>query len=259
MPGVFDSEEYVCSTDMLFWIMKKFTDIPIVNVNVDTLKKHMNIKYWEFPGTIKPNDVIQNPQQYPDHIKRIKKCDLRYPIFMNKNGTKIYDGLHRLTRSVMDKRKIIKVQYIPDIVIKLSILGTESQKDIHKKSIPQLKSLFKSRIWLINRIVEQTAKGSRPMPLISFPKSEHKSIIDDLDRNGIVYTHRVCNEYDKYKIKYIYYHSVFGYLMVVVSCDYADIRDSPLFDHQTPANKKILLRYHHNGAQLLTLKKMKWY
>ena len=73
---------------------------------------------------ITPNQVIKNPHLSPQDAMKIINADLSYPIIVyDDNGDlDILDGLHRLAKSVMLRRKTIKVKYVSnDILSKCKI------------------------------------------------------------------------------------------------------------------------------------------
>ncbi len=73
---------------------------------------------------VTPNQVIKNPYVSPNDFCKIINADLSYPIIIyDDNGDlDVLDGLHRLAKSVLLKRKTINVKYISnDILLKCKI------------------------------------------------------------------------------------------------------------------------------------------
>ncbi len=67
---------------------------------------------------------------------------------------------------------------------------------------------------------------------ISFPKNEYDDYIKRLNSNKTIYTTRVSNEVDKYKINVIY-KSDFGNLKVVFLKHYSKLRNHPFYNELT--------------------------
>lgn len=73
---------------------------------------------------ITPNEVIKNPYLSPYDFCKIMDADLSYPIIIyDDNGDlDVLDGLHRLAKSIILKRKTINVKYVSnDILLKCKI------------------------------------------------------------------------------------------------------------------------------------------
>ena len=85
------------------------------NLNKDlwTIKIKGKEKY------ITPNQVIKDPYISPYDFCKITNADLSYPIIIyNDNGDlDVLDGLHRLSKAVILKRKTINVKYVTDDVL----------------------------------------------------------------------------------------------------------------------------------------------
>lgn len=64
---------------------------------------------------------------------------------------------------------------------------------------------------------------------ISFPKNEYDNYIQRLTNNKIIYTTRVSNEVNKYKMGLIY-KSDFGSLKVVFLKHYLKLSDHPFYN-----------------------------
>jgi len=53
-------------------------------------------------------DAAQDNEAWADHVASIKRANLDNPIWMTKEGH-VFDGVHRLTRAVIDNKPTIKV------------------------------------------------------------------------------------------------------------------------------------------------------
>lgn len=89
-------------------------DYPEEEMLIRELAWHIDYPFWN-NYTLRPLDVILNPELYPEEYKRVMETDLSYPIDIMQNYDRwvILDGLHRLTKSwIMAKHKV-KVRKIP--------------------------------------------------------------------------------------------------------------------------------------------------
>lgn len=78
------------------------------------------------PGNdISPMQVMQNPSLSKYHTDMIKEADLSYPILLliTTNGTlDVIDGLHRLSKAYMMRKKYISGVIIPDDILSKAIV-----------------------------------------------------------------------------------------------------------------------------------------
>jgi hypothetical protein len=100
-------------------------DVPVEEMNITDLTWHFDVPFlWE-DGVynLKPQEVIDNPDNHKKEYERTMKADLVHPIDImeNKGRWLILDGLHRLMKSSilnMNKVRVRKVprERIPEIV-----------------------------------------------------------------------------------------------------------------------------------------------
>lgn len=102
-------------------------------------KKIFNILQEKVWNNISPLDVINNKKKYPEHWKRIKNADLKYPILMY-NGT-IFDGVHRLAKLYINKKVSMTVIVIPVAIFNKFYVG---DKDFFKNPVASLEKLISS-------------------------------------------------------------------------------------------------------------------
>ena len=93
-------------------------DIPVTKMEIAKLIWHFDIPFlWEGEGiyNLKPQEVIDNPDQHNEEYARLMKADLKYPIDVMKNKGRwlILDGLHRLMKASMQGLKEVDVRIIP--------------------------------------------------------------------------------------------------------------------------------------------------
>lgn len=100
-------------------------DVPVDEIDISELTWHFDIPFlWENGVyNLKPQTVIDSPNEHLKEYDRTMKADLVYPIDImeNKGRWLILDGLHRLIKSSilkMDKVKVRKVSrdQIPQIL-----------------------------------------------------------------------------------------------------------------------------------------------
>ena len=85
--------------------------------------KTNDVKHWiympcwsHYDCFISIFQTIKQPQNFPDHIQRIKKSKLDYPLIIvedkyDKFGT-ILDGNHRFAKIIKTNKKTFKVKYV---------------------------------------------------------------------------------------------------------------------------------------------------
>ena len=102
-------------------------------VSIDEYLHELNIKGWVKEGSIEnkteqlhtPVDVLKNPLQYVAEFTRIQQVDLSFPIIVFGNG--IVDGLHRLCKSVLEKKSTLWVYRCNEPLMNKFKLGTEDE------------------------------------------------------------------------------------------------------------------------------------
>ena len=88
-------------------IRKLSENSPTVLIPLSNLKYHLKEKEW---GNYSIQDVLKNPDKYPEDIEIINSVDLSYPILEYKDN--IIDGNHRLAKAFLDGKENIKVKQI---------------------------------------------------------------------------------------------------------------------------------------------------
>ncbi|MBL7022067.1 hypothetical protein ISR92_01995 [Patescibacteria group bacterium] len=115
--------------DLPFWRDNKklwALEVPVESMDISELIWMLDIPHWEDKEgniVIKPQDVIDNPDNYPFHKDKINECDTSYPIDIMKNKLsewRILDGLHRYVKLIMEGITTIKVRKIPPEMIHLT-------------------------------------------------------------------------------------------------------------------------------------------
>ena len=114
------------SFDLPFWRDNKklwALEVPIEKMKIDEFLWMLDVPFWEDKQgniVITPQEVIDDPDKYPEHRDKIKKCEASFPIdiMKNKKGKwSTLDGLHRIVKLVMEGETIIRVRKIPPEII----------------------------------------------------------------------------------------------------------------------------------------------
>lgn len=100
-------------------------DVPSEEMNIKEITWHFDIPFlWENGVyNLKPQEVIDNPEDHRKEYDRTMKADLSHPIDImeNKGRWLILDGLHRLMKASIQGEKKVQVRkisrdYIPKIL-----------------------------------------------------------------------------------------------------------------------------------------------
>ena len=88
--------------------------LPIVEVETRTLRHNLHETVWDTNDNKRTtvNEVLRRLIYYPTHRERIHQADLAYPILLSVKG-EILDGMHRLCRCILERRRIIKCRVVP--------------------------------------------------------------------------------------------------------------------------------------------------
>jgi hypothetical protein len=103
------------------WDNKKLwsLSLPVEEVSVKELEWILDTPWWtdgKEKYNLEPRKVIESPERYPDHQKRLETCDTSLPIDImlnKKDNWLILDGLHRLVKLVIEGKTKVKVRKIP--------------------------------------------------------------------------------------------------------------------------------------------------
>ncbi|MCR4313830.1 MAG: hypothetical protein NUV84_01110 [Candidatus Uhrbacteria bacterium] len=100
--------------------------VPTEVVPIEDLLWILDVPFWANENdniTVTANDVLKNPDAYPEHRDRIQNADTSFPLdlMQNKNGRWMtISGLHRLAQLVMHKRPTARVRKIPPEMVHLT-------------------------------------------------------------------------------------------------------------------------------------------
>lgn len=102
------------------WAVQK--ELPVEEISIDLLVWHLQLPFFwrskEEPFTVKPIDVINNPNESEAHThryQRIMSVNTSFPIAIIwwRGKWQILDGLHRLCQLYIKDKKTIKVTKLP--------------------------------------------------------------------------------------------------------------------------------------------------
>lgn len=110
-------DEYWYSID---WDVEEIwaLDLPAENFPIEDLVWHLDVPIWPHEGdpyTASPNSVMAEPEKHRAEFERIGRADLVFPIdiLRHKGRWMILDGIHRLSKAVMEGRQTIMVRKVP--------------------------------------------------------------------------------------------------------------------------------------------------
>jgi|SRR3989339_1240029 len=94
-------------------------EMPLDDVREAVGEEHV---YWEDRNgdqlapfqIIQDWDAAQQNDAWRDHVDSIKRANLQNPIWLTKDGH-VFDGVHRLTRAVIDNNASVKVRIFDEI------------------------------------------------------------------------------------------------------------------------------------------------
>lgn len=129
MPQTFSDDKKIYSVDMMFSYIDIFGP-KCQNIEVKKLIKNLEFDSWG--GNLEkysPLDVLEDPtnKKYVDEIKRIENANLSYPIIVYNNF--IVDGVHRLTKSYLLKKKNIKAYVFSSSLMNKFLINNRKMKE----------------------------------------------------------------------------------------------------------------------------------
>jgi hypothetical protein len=156
MVQTYSNYELIYSVDMMFtYIYLNKTKIKVKKYPVNTLLENLTFPGWGDPVLdikYSPNDVLENPDKYINDYKRIINADLSYPIIIDENDN-IIDGIHRLTKAILENKRTIKCYVFSDKLMKKFIIA----KDGNWEYVDKLKS-YQLMILYIERFIKRNKK-----------------------------------------------------------------------------------------------------
>lgn len=170
-------------------------DIKPKEIKISEIKDFLKYKCWDYKGKrISPMDVLQDPNKYYEHFKRIEDSNLDFAIviwnekFLEKNNERrsekqtnrhIVDGLHRLCKAYYQELEYIDAvelenEDMKDILTEIYIDSFEDLVQIN---------LDLSEVFLDNPIGSKKGFGSKKREL-PFDYGEFSKFINPSDNMG---------------------------------------------------------------------------
>ena len=133
MAKIYNREKNVYSVDLMIAYVGLFKLEPI-EIDIERMRPSMNLPYWlskrgKTMVRLSPAQAIENPDEYPEHKKKIESADLRYPIMIHEDYHLI-DGAHRLVKAFSEERKTIRAYMFSDELMEKFIVNKEGNINI---------------------------------------------------------------------------------------------------------------------------------
>ncbi len=154
MPQTYSDGKKIYSVDMMFAYLNLFKHLAKDKVR-EAKAKEVEVKKLlhtlEYPGwgnpvkkiMYSPKDVLESPKkkEYQNEIRRIKEADLSYPIILD--GNIVVDGVHRLTKAHLEKRKKIKAYvFSKELMKKFLINNSGNWNEVDNMRANEIIELF---------------------------------------------------------------------------------------------------------------------
>lgn len=83
--------------------------LPVRSLSVERFVWLLDLPLWQRDGVrfqVAPRQVLDEPDEHPDHLRRVMDSDLGYPIHVVQHDSHlvILDGFHRLVKAMIEKR-----------------------------------------------------------------------------------------------------------------------------------------------------------
>jgi hypothetical protein len=157
MTQSYSDNDKIYSVDMMFafvYVFSPKTTQLDVNDYISVLDDHS----WGDPliDMYSPNDVLKNKEKYKKELKRINEADLSYPIMIHANldekgkiyGGSVVDGIHRLTKAVLNKKEHINAYIFDDKLMSKFLVDDQGDWDkVDKMEEYQRIALFNRRFY----------------------------------------------------------------------------------------------------------------
>lgn len=93
-------------------------ELPVEEINIEDLAWHLDLPFFwqpDLPFSLKPIDVLKNPEKYDYRMSRIMGVAESFPIHIIfwKERWVILDGLHRFCKQVVQGKTVVRVKKVP--------------------------------------------------------------------------------------------------------------------------------------------------
>ena len=108
MVQTYSEDKKIYLVDLMFMYVN-YKNIISKKIKTHKLFSLLKYKCWVNYNNkmISPIEIFKNKDLSLKHYKRIQKADLRYPIMISTSSNWIVDGMHRLSKSYLHKKKYI--------------------------------------------------------------------------------------------------------------------------------------------------------
>lgn len=94
--------------------------LPVRRLDVEQFAPLLELPLWQRDGVrfqVAPRQVLDRPDEFPDHLRRVMDSDLAYPIHaVHHNGRLVVmDGFHRLVKALIERRRQIEAMVLPAV------------------------------------------------------------------------------------------------------------------------------------------------
>jgi hypothetical protein len=92
--------------------------IKAIDMAVSDLHWHLDVPFWpddkDILFSIAPNEVLKYPDKHLERYRKIKEADISYPIHIVhfKGKFLVLDGLHRLSKAILEEKAYIFVKIV---------------------------------------------------------------------------------------------------------------------------------------------------
>jgi hypothetical protein len=97
--------------------------LPVAPVALSELAWGLEIPFWSDgrkPYSVRGRDLLEDPDRYPEHRRRVHWSDLRHPLALYEKEPGrwiILDGYHRLVKAAREARTEVPVVRLPDAAV----------------------------------------------------------------------------------------------------------------------------------------------
>lgn len=134
MVQTYSDDKYIYSVDLMF-VYIHYHKPKYIKIKVADLLDNLNHNGWNDDPNNDPkyafsaNDVMNNPDEHEADFLRIMNADLSYPIIITRNNN-IVDGIHRLSKAYLEKKKYIKAYTFDSKLMKKFIITKKGNWDL---------------------------------------------------------------------------------------------------------------------------------
>lgn len=96
--------------------------LPVEAVPFAELEWGLDVSFWSDgrkPFSVRGRDLLENPDRYPEHRRRVHWSDLKHPLTLYEKEERwiILDGYHRLVKSAREGRTELPVVRLPEAAV----------------------------------------------------------------------------------------------------------------------------------------------